>query len=130
MDPVLRKNQVIFVNKAAYGLKFLHSDYFFLWAKPEKGDIVVFRSPADNSFAVKRCIGSQGDTIRTGNSGIYIGGTKLELSLDVLDTVEGYNKIPKGHIFVIGDNRDVSLDSRMYGFLPINKVIGKVMGNR
>jgi signal peptidase I len=130
MEPVFREEEVIFINRAAYGLRIPRNGYIFLWAKPEKNDIVVFRSPADNRIAVKRCIGSSGDIIRITESSVIIGEEQFKATLYLIGIIEKYDKIPEGYIFVAGDNRAVSLDSRNYGFLPVREVIGKVMGER
>ncbi|MFP4383570.1 MAG: signal peptidase I [Spirochaetia bacterium] len=130
MEPVYREEQVIFVNRAAYGLRIPQNGYIFLWAEPEKNDIVVFRSPADSRIAVKRCIATSGDIINITESSVIIGEERFKRNLYLIGIAEKYDRIPEGYIFVVGDNRAVSLDSRNYGFLPVRKVIGKVMGER
>lgn len=83
---------------------------------------------------IKRVIGLPGDHIEIKNKGVYRNGTRLEESyLDpgtVTDSVDGYFTdivVPDGYIYVLGDNREVSGDSRRFGCIPIDKIEGKAV---
>lgn len=96
---------------------------------PERGDIVVFRYPLDPSREfVKRVIGLPGDEVEVRQGRLYVNGSFV---------VEGYRivkdrssmpdtRVPEGDLFVLGDNRPVSEDSRYFGFVPLENVRGEV----
>ena len=104
--------------------------------KYKRGDVIVFHSPteADKLF-IKRVIGIAGDQIGVHDGLVYLNGEKLDESVyldsEVVTTggaflLEGEEKIvPEGTVFVMGDNRPYSADSREWGFLDKNKVIGR-----
>jgi len=118
MEPNLHQGQYLIVNKAVY--RWLHP--------PERGDIIVFEYPRapDRDF-IKRVIGLPGEKVEIRNGVVYINDQPLP---------EPYLK-NKGHgnypptilgpdqYFVLGDNRDNSSDSRMWGPLPRDRIIGK-----
>ncbi len=107
MKPTLYNRSITFYSKINYGLLNPFSGkYFVEWSHPKKGDIVIFWYQRGNKYLIKRCIAIAGDTI-------VMEKRKLQ--------------IPEGFIFVIGDNEEVSLDSRQIGFIPVDTVIGKVM---
>jgi signal peptidase I len=104
--------------------------------RPQRGDVVVFESPQnpDKDF-IKRVIGVPGDKLLLKDGSFYINGTKLDESGYLPTGVKTYGgtflqegkvvTIPPGHYFAVGDNRDFSSDSREWGFVAENKVIGK-----
>jgi len=122
----------LFVNKFAYGLIIPFTDTKIFSSEVERGDVVVFPYPVnpDVNF-IKRVIGVGGDTIELIGENIYING-KLEKEEfvfldDSIYTVAMDNKIeiPEGKLFVMGDNRRNSKDSRYWGFVDEKKVEGK-----
>ncbi|TVQ39918.1 MAG: signal peptidase I [Spirochaetaceae bacterium] len=131
MAPLLRDGQVVFVNQAAYGIQapFLNS-YLFLWDKPRKDDIVVFDSPADGRLAVKRCVAVPGDSIVVGDAVVVAGGETYDVSLQVVDSLQNLARIPDNMVFVVGDNRGRSTDSRHYGLLPLRSIRGRLLAPR
>lgn len=101
---------------------------------PHRGDIIVFKAPveysAEGEYWVKRVIGLPGDTIQVKKSVLYIDGRVvpepfINGKMTVLPNF-GPVKVPPGHIFVMGDNRNESFDSRYVGPIPISSVIGRV----
>ena len=118
MQPNLQQGQYLIVNKAVY--RWLHP--------PERGDIVVFHYPRapDRDF-IKRVIGLPGEVIEIRDGTIYINGVPLDEPY-IQGPTRG-NMAPRtlgpDEYFVLGDNRDNSSDSRSWGPLPKDKIIGK-----
>lgn len=103
---------------------------------PEKGDIIVFLDVSENNegYLIKRCIATPGDTVYISDGYVYLNGEKLDETEYVT-----YNKLKSpgllsepvtlndGEYIVLGDNRDVSLDSRMLGVIKKENIVGKVV---
>jgi signal peptidase I len=139
MKPTLLVGDHLLVNKFVYGVKipFLRKTLIPV-DTPERGDIVVFIYPVDRSKDfIKRVVGVAGDTITIKNKRIYINGAPSDDghgvhtdslifpgSLQPRDNF-GPVTVPSGHIFVMGDNRDESYDSRFWGFVDLRDVLGK-----
>ncbi|WLV24932.1 signal peptidase I [Aciduricibacillus chroicocephali] len=130
MHPNLQEENKLVINKLS---QFSHYKRF---------DIIVFNAPDEDARYVKRIIGLPGDTIVMKNDILYINGKaydesylqspsqKAGLSYTgdfTLEELTGYEKVPKGSLFVLGDNRAVSKDSRYFGLLSKNKIIGKAV---
>ncbi|NOZ24412.1 MAG: signal peptidase I [Planctomycetes bacterium] len=98
----------------------------------ERGDIVVFRYPEDpRKLFIKRIIAVPGDTIRIAGERVWLNGAELKESY-VPDNFKTFDilpptVIPEGHYFVMGDHRSDSYDSRKWGTVAENEIIGKVM---
>lgn len=118
MVPTLHPGDFVVVNKLAYKL-----------GEPQQGDIVVFRlsnNPAQRY--IKRLIGLPGDTVRVAGGDVYINGHLLsEPYLPVRTNRGGTWEVPPGSIFVMGDNRNNSSDSRSFGPVSLEQVIGKAV---
>jgi len=153
MLPTLEVGDFILVNKYAYGVRLPVLRYEILSVDdPERGDIMVFRYPEEPSVNyIKRVVGTPGDRIKYDNRQLYIngeavktdfvarlpnenllkeklGGTEHRLlhGRDRSDPgAEGEWVVPDNHYFVIGDNRDNSRDSRYWGMVPEDHVVGK-----
>lgn len=163
LKPTLAVGDFILVNKYHYGLRLpvVHTTVLTL-AHPKRGDIVVFRWPADTRFDyIKRVIGLPGDHIQyqhkrltinghiapqtfhsytTDSDGAEQGSWVVEKRMEQLGGVkhaiylrpdvpsEAFDvKVPPGYYFMMGDNRDDSADSRFWGFVPENNLIGKAV---
>ncbi len=114
---------------------------FWYWIRPiERGDILVFRYPRDESRDfIKRVIGLPGDTLSIRGRQVFINGTPLRQPYAVfnnqlpaaLRAMEraplGPIIIPPNHYFMMGDNRDDSLDSRAWGLVKRSEVVGKAV---
>jgi len=106
---------------------------YLLWP-PERGDIIVFRPPhePDKDF-VKRVIGLPGETISMRGDTIYINGKAIEEPYAIYERPHGRGslpgfeaiKVPEGKLFMMGDNRNNSQDSRAWGVLDIGSIHGK-----
>jgi signal peptidase I len=139
MIPTLQIGDHILVNKLAYGVRipFLE-EYMVKFAKPQRGDVVVFIFPEDRSKDfIKRVIGVAGDSVEVRDKKIYINGKQVDdphahFEGDDPQTAGfpsrddyGPRTVPENHIFVMGDNRDRSYDSRFWGYVDLNEVRGK-----
>lgn len=101
--------------------------------KIRRGAVVTFKAPPEpEKHYVKRVIGLPGETIRIDNNVVYINGEPLAEPYvywkESTSPVPAYyppRKIPEGHYFVMGDNRNVSADSRVWGLLPASHIIGR-----
>jgi signal peptidase I len=136
MEPTLPVGHHAFVNKMVYRFE-----------APKRGDIVVFPSPVSaEKEMVKRVIAVEGDTIQLKNKDVILNGQVLKEDYvkhtrpdDVLigDTMEE-RVVPKGHVFVMGDNRDESGDSRDWKdaqgkhiyFISVNDLKGRLVEAR
>ena len=134
MEPTLLVGDHILVNKFIYGIRIPFTNIkFFQYKKPGRGDIIVFIFPKDRSKDfIKRVIGLEGEKLEIINNKIYINDKLMDDPwghfILARPSVEDFRpiKIPEGSLFVMGDNRDNSQDSRFWGFVDINKdVIGK-----
>jgi len=139
MLPTLNVGDHILVNKFLYGVKIPFTDIGFLpFRKPERMDIIVFKYPEDETKDfIKRVIGEPGDTIEIRDKVVYVNGEPLDASYAIHTeptVIPGHIQprdnigpivLPEDSYFVMGDNRDQSLDSRFWGEVKTNKVRGK-----
>ncbi|HZJ82996.1 MAG TPA: signal peptidase I [Clostridia bacterium] len=117
MSPTLHHKDRVIINKIVY-----HLD------QPSRGDIVVFKNPDNNKENyVKRIIGIAGDTIEIIDGELYVNDELLNEDYIDEPTQGDFTKIetPEGTIFVLGDNRNHSQDSRIVGSVPVENMIGK-----
>jgi len=139
MKPTLLVGDWLLVNKFLYGVKlpFLRTTLIPV-SEPKRGDVVVFIYPMDKSKDfIKRVIGTGGDTVEIREKKVYINEKLLENDVGVhTDNMIipqaiqprdhfGPVTVPEGRIFVMGDNRDQSYDSRFWGFVDLKDVLGK-----
>lgn len=119
MQNTLHTGQFVLVNKVAY-----------LFRAPERGDVVVFHEPDQpDRDLIKRVIGLPGDTIKLDGTNVWVNGTELNEPYItrrdnfIAETVT----VPPNDFFVMGDNRPVSEDSRVFGFVPKDYIVGKAI---
>lgn len=123
MEPNLHNSELVLVDKLTY-----------LFHPPTRGDIIVFVAPPEpTQDYVKRVIGLPGDTITIRGTTVVVDGVTLHESYiapQYQGTPPGARTItnqtvPPGDYFVLGDNRAVSSDSRIWGFVPRKNIIGR-----
>lgn len=125
MEPTFNSGDYIFTSKVTYRLRTLN-----------RGDIVVFHAPTNPDIEyIKRIIGLPGDTILITNGQVYLNDKLLHETY--LNSPTGVwqggfvhddepLKVPQGKVFVMGDNRNRSSDSREFGPVPISSIVGQV----
>jgi len=139
MKPTLLVGDHILVNKFTYGVKipFVRKNLIPI-GEPKQGDVIVFIYPEDRSKDfIKRVIAVGGDSVQIRNKQIYVNGAIyrdnagvyvderiIPGSMQPRDNF-GPVRVPAGHLFVMGDNRDQSYDSRFWGFVDLKDVMGK-----
>lgn len=121
MKPFLSDQERIFINKFLYHFEPI-----------ERGDVVVFWYPRDRSKSfIKRVIGLPGETVLIHDGRIFINGHKLDEEFVPPDYLDDSNygplPIPPHSYFVMGDHRDSSNDSRMFGPVPRSYIYGKAV---
>ncbi len=154
MIPTLLPGDFILVNKFAYGIRLpvAHNKVISV-GEPERGDVVVFRYPKDPSQDyIKRVVGLPGDEIVYRDKRLYVNGELMEqaalgdyqgdplvsLRREAIDGVEHQLlvherapdrpeqlRVPEDSYFMMGDNRDRSSDSRVWGFVPEENLVGE-----
>lgn len=144
MEPTLLVGDHLLVNRMSYVVKVPFADtVLFSTGKPKRGDIIVFRYPEDQTKDyIKRVIATEGETFEIKNKIIYINGKRIKdpwghfrtdnvSSRGFLPFIDKDNipatTVPKDCYFVMGDNRDNSLDSRFWGFVHKRHLVGKAL---
>jgi signal peptidase I len=153
MLPTIQEGDRIYVNKLAYDVRvpFTHLSLVKL-ADPKRGDIVVFDSEAAKKRLVKRVIGLPGEVVELRHNELIINGRNADYLATGIDGLSSYFierfdgmrhgvklvnyrdnpmstfgpvTVPLGYYLVLGDNRDNSADSRVYGYVPRNEIVGR-----
>ncbi|MEN1970230.1 signal peptidase I [Lentibacillus sp. N15] len=130
MEPTLNDGNLLMVNKVVYDIKDV-----------DRFDVIVFHANKQDDY-VKRVIGVPGDAITYKHDKLYVNGQYVpESFLDTfkethsttpytkdftLKEITGSKQVPDGKLFVMGDNRDNSLDSRAFGYISLDQIVGKV----
>jgi signal peptidase I len=157
MVPTLQVHDFILVNKFAYGLRLpVVGTKILPIGNPARGDVMVFYPPNDKRYFIKRVIGLPGDQIQLRDNVLYINGVGMDQKVLGVDrsvvpaqivTQENLQPlehlmqhstvrtgqsnfeavVPEGAYFMMGDNRDNSSDSRFWGMVPENNVVGKAV---
>ncbi len=117
------------------GDHLLADKHIYKTSNPDRGDIIIFPYPEDpkRNF-IKRLIGVEGDVVELRGGKLYLNGSEqAETYLNKTDnegiTSRGYGPVtvPAGMLFFLGDNRENSMDSRVYGFVPRSSIKGKAI---
>jgi len=133
MQPNFWNRERIIVNKIIYDIR-----------QPKRGEVIVFHVPEEGRDFIKRVIGIPGDTVKVEGDTVTINGEPFDETYlkqayaDAHAAGKHYNRedgfpnarfpdgrVPEGTLFVMGDNRSNSEDSRMIGFIPMDRVVGR-----
>ena len=134
MDPTFLSNELLIVNRLAYldvdlsWMPGLDEDRWRPFGEPEQGDVVVFAFPGDETRDfIKRVVAVPGQTVEIHDGTVIVDG--LPLTEPYLDQPWGGNLpaqvVPEGNLFVMGDNRNNSFDSRSWGMLEQRLIVGR-----
>ena len=156
MVPTLEVGDYILVNKYTYGLRLpVFGTKVLDLGAPERGQVMVFFPPHVDRYYIKRVVGLPGELIQYRNKRLFINGDPVPLAVTgrvpqndpVLLTLseqlgeaehaahvytgrrplDGEWRVPEGHYFMMGDNRDNSADSRVWGFVPEANIVGRAV---
>jgi signal peptidase I len=141
MEPTLLIGDHLLVNRLSYVVKMPYFDnVIYTLGKPKRGDVIVFRYPENIKIDfIKRVIATEGDTIEIKDKVIYINGIKMTDSWGHYQNTPplpreiapkdnfGPYTVPKDAVFAMGDNRDNSADSRFWGPVRKEHLVGKAL---
>jgi signal peptidase I len=120
MEPTLRPDDVVLVSRRAANVGDLH-----------RGDLVTFRDPVHGARALKRVAGLPGDELVILDGRLHVNGVTVRETYVDHDLVDGYYsqtfRVPDGTVFLLGDNRGNSVDSRDYGPVRAQDLLGPVV---
>ena len=139
MKQTLQIGDHILVNKFIYGVKLPYWQKTILPVKaPQRGDIIVFKYPVDpKKDFIKRVVGVAGDVVESKDKQLYVNHKRVNHDYGIHsdpNIISGSNRprdnfgpitVPEHSLFVMGDNRDESYDSRFWGFVDLKAVNGK-----
>lgn len=137
MEETLLPGDFLFVNKFAYGAQVPFTDARLPgFTEPKRGDIIVFQFPENpDQDYIKRCVALGGDTVEIRDKQLFVNGQPAEddftIHRDPIIQKRGPRDnmekivVPAGHLFMMGDNRDESFDSRFWGPVDMTLVRGK-----
>lgn len=153
MEPTFYDGDWLLVNKMDYGPSIPFTDGRLLsFGEPERGDLITFYPPHDDVLYVKRVIGIPGDAISVSGRDVYVNGRKLALREIAADDgvrigeerigdmehriqfsdggrlpgPTGTRIVPENRYFVLGDHRNNSADSRVWGYVDADRITGRV----
>lgn len=126
MEPNLKPGQMVFFNRMALGFQFPIIDrYGFFWKAPQEGDVVLFVHPRRDHEVIKRVALEGGAPLVWTDQGLNLGrGRVLVLNEDQKYWLRAFQEVPRGTVFVLGDNLKDSQDSRDFGFVPVEDIRG------
>jgi signal peptidase I len=131
MENTLLVGDFLFANKFVYGAKMPFVKTRLPAVRdPRPGDIIIFKYPGDNKTDyIKRCVAVEGQTVELKGTKLYVDGVLQdeEYAKYYHGSTYGPITVPEGSIFMMGDNRDNSADSRVWGPLRKDLILGKAM---
>ena len=120
MSPTLHDGSVVLIDKVT-----------FVRREPRRGDVIVTSDPRSGEAIVKRVVAVGGDSVAIDDGSLVINGSRVAESYIDNDHMEGYyfgpDVVPAGHLFLLGDNRSDSVDSRAFGPIGVDDVEGRVL---
>lgn len=148
MEPTIYVGDRVVIDKSAYTLEIPFTDVVLAkTGAVDRGDIVIINSHAADTRLIKRVVAVEGDTVRLEENRLSINGEKASVEAKgsslFLENILGHTRtialntlpspaksfnsvtVPKGHVLALGDNRNNSVDSRYYGFIPVEEIQGK-----
>ena len=143
MEPSLHTGEYLLINKAIYwridpnllgsvvsgaSEDVSQNQQTYLFGPPQRGDVIVFRYPRDPSRDfIKRVIAVPGDTVEIRVGRVYVNGQVLveDYTSDSPSYTYPRQEVPAGQYFVLGDNRNNSSDSHIWGLVPAENILGK-----
>lgn len=148
MEPTIYVGDRVIVDKSAYTLEIPFTDVVLAkTGAVNRGDIVIINSHAADTRLIKRVVAVEGDTVQLKENRLSINGEKASIEAKgsslFLENILGHTRtialnplpspaksfnsvtVPKGHVLALGDNRNNSVDSRYYGFIPVEEIQGK-----
>ena len=143
MEDTLLTGDKFLVLKSWYGLRMPFTERILItFHEPEPGDLVIFKYPLDpQQIHVKRCVAVGGQTVEIVRKKLFVNDVEIPLPAgakhddpEIIPAGPGYGKrdfrprevVPDTALYVMGENRDFSIDSRIWGFLPGKNLRGKV----
>ncbi|MFC1606889.1 signal peptidase I [Candidatus Latescibacterota bacterium] len=142
MEDTLLIGDYLFAAKFTYGTKIPFTKKRILkFREPKQGDIIIFESPSEpDKDLIKRCVAVGGQTVEIRDKQVFVDGIHFELpehgkfedssiypgDVTSRDNIPKFS-VPEGMLFMMGDNRDNSNDSRFWGFLPEENIKGKAL---
>jgi len=146
MEPTLAVGDHIFADMRAYGVRLPLTERWLTEREPLRGDVILFTHPLTGEVLVKRLVGLPGDTLAMEGGVLFINGVEQEQRFEGgvrLESLAGKAhllnadsdqgpaftavRIPARHYFMSGDHRGNSSDSRMWGFVPREKLLGRAI---
>jgi signal peptidase I len=132
MLPNLDDGEMLLVNRNAYQYFDFGGEHYYPFDPPERGDVIVFDPPtgSDKPY-IKRVIGLPGEEVTFGDGKVFIDGVLLDE--DYIEERTGCGRrleycdviVPDGYVYVLGDHRTNSSDSRTFGAVPVTNIVGK-----
>lgn len=120
MAPTVERGAVVLVERLGPGL-----------VPVRRGDVVMFTSPVDGAETIKRVVGVAGDTVVTLDAVLFVNGASVAEPYVDRESIDGLYtprvEVPQGQVYVLGDRRANSIDSRTYGTVPLDTVEGHVV---
>ncbi len=120
MAPTLPAGAVVVIDKVAFTMR-----------QPHRGDIVIADDPRSGGSIVKRVVAVGGDSVGIENGLLVVNGATIDEPYIDNDNMDGFyfgpDQVPSGHVFLLGDNRDTSEDSRTFGPVAVEDIDGRVL---
>ena len=123
MAPTIPAGSIIWINKTSPGPG---------GRAPHRGEVVTLHSPEDGALIVKRVVATAGQEVSMQDGVLNVDGIPVQEPFVDQESVDGMYfgvvRVGQGEIFVLGDNREVSIDSRHFGPVSVNAVTGRIIG--